>query len=202
MRIKKKLTTLHQRVRDVELLRSDYLRLFFLLNKGGMSLAACWHRSCPEDGGRMFLRIADAQYTVLCHNLADKKINQRNDRSSCKTRFDSGWDSLWFSSEYPDKFQAMSGRPLSMYHHAIRRCIISDTKSVVKYSSLILWRIDPLLGKDLEINNDTTSVAMQRRSEDACTTIELLLEIVFTAWSVPRSCLEETRSRRGRISLP
>jgi hypothetical protein len=34
----------------------------------------------------------------------------------------------------------------------------------------ILWRIEPLLGKDLETNNETTAVAMQHAS----TTIELL----------------------------
>jgi hypothetical protein len=27
---------------------------------------------------------------------------------------------------------------------------------------MILWRIDPLLGKDLGTNNETTAVAMQR----------------------------------------
>jgi hypothetical protein len=50
----------------------------------------------------------------------------------------------------------------SIYHHAIRRCIICDTKSVVKYSppQNLLWRIDPLLGKDIEINSETSAVAM------------------------------------------
>jgi hypothetical protein len=40
----------------------------------------------------------------------------------------------------------------------------------------ILWRIDPLLGKDLETNEETTPVAVQQRSKHASTTIELLFE--------------------------
>jgi hypothetical protein len=44
---------------------------------------------------------------------------------------------------------------------------------------LILWRIDPQLGKDLETNNETTAVAMQWCSKQASTTIELLLETVL-----------------------
>jgi hypothetical protein len=34
-----------------------------------------------------------------------------------------------------------------------------------------LWFIDTLLGKDLETNNGTTAVAMQRRDKHASTTI-------------------------------
>jgi hypothetical protein len=30
-----------------------------------------------------------------------------------------------------------------------------------------LWHIDPLLGKDLETNNETTAVAMQQRGKHA-----------------------------------
>jgi hypothetical protein len=44
---------------------------------------------------------------------------------------------------------------------------------------IALWRIDPLLGKDFETNNETTAVAMQRRGKRASTTIELLLEKVL-----------------------
>jgi hypothetical protein len=55
---------------------------------------------------------------------------------------------------------------------------------------IILWRIDPLLGKEVETNNETTAVVMQRRGILASTTIELLLETVFSIWSVP-SYLEE-----------
>jgi hypothetical protein len=44
----------------------------------------------------------------------------------------------------------------------------------------ILWCIDPLLGKDLETNNETTAVAMQRRCKRASATMELLLETVFS----------------------
>jgi hypothetical protein len=42
-----------------------------------------------------------------------------------------------------------------------------------------MWRIDPLQGKCLETNNETTFVAMQRRSKHASTTIELLLVTVL-----------------------
>jgi hypothetical protein len=45
--------------------------------------------------------------------------------------------------------------------------------------NFILWHIDPLLGKDLYANNETTAVAMQWRSKHASTTIELLLETVL-----------------------
>jgi hypothetical protein len=53
-------------------------------------------------------------------------------------------------------------------------------------SSKILWRIDLLLGKDLEANNETTAVAMKRRSKRASAKIELLLETVFSTRSVQR----------------
>jgi hypothetical protein len=36
----------------------------------------------------------------------------------------------------------------------------------------ILWRIDPLLGKDLETDYETTTVAMQRCGKHTYTTIE------------------------------
>jgi hypothetical protein len=48
-----------------------------------------------------------------------------------------------------------------------------------QYKYTVLWRIDPLLGKDLETNNETTTVAMQRGGKHASTTIELLLETVI-----------------------
>jgi hypothetical protein len=50
---------------------------------------------------------------------------------------------------------------------------------------LMLWRIDPLLGKDLETNKKT-AVALQRRGKHASTTIELLLETMFSTRSVQR----------------
>jgi hypothetical protein len=53
-----------------------------------------------------------------------------------------------------------------------------------------MWRIDSLLGKDLETNNET-AVAMQRRGKHASTTIELLLETAFSMCSLPRSYLED-----------
>jgi hypothetical protein len=55
----------------------------------------------------------------------------------------------------------------------------------------MLWYIDPLLGKDLETNNETTAVAMHWCHKHASTTIELLLETVFSTFSMPRSYLED-----------
>jgi hypothetical protein len=49
---------------------------------------------------------------------------------------------------------------------------------------MILWRIDPLLGKDLETNNETTTVAMQQRGKHVSTKIEVLLETAFSTRSV------------------
>jgi hypothetical protein len=48
----------------------------------------------------------------------------------------------------------------------------------------VLWRVDPLLGKDLETNNETTAFAMQWRGKQSSTTIELLLEMVFSTRSM------------------
>jgi hypothetical protein len=42
-------------------------------------------------------------------------------------------------------------------------------------SLYVLWRIDPLLGKDLEADKETTAVSMQQRRKHASTTVELLL---------------------------
>jgi hypothetical protein len=39
--------------------------------------------------------------------------------------------------------------------------------------------MDPLLGKDLETNNETTAIAMQGHSKHASTTMKLLLETVL-----------------------
>jgi hypothetical protein len=49
---------------------------------------------------------------------------------------------------------------------------------------MLLWGIDPLPGKDLERNNETTTVAMQRRCKHASTTTNLRLEKVFSSRSV------------------
>jgi hypothetical protein len=48
-------------------------------------------------------------------------------------------------------------------------------------SYIILWRIEPLLGKDLETKkkNQATAVAMHRRGKHASTTTELVLETVL-----------------------
>jgi hypothetical protein len=98
------------------------------------------------------------------------------------------WSRNWNCKYHLDEFQA---------------CLQKNCK--------ILWRIDPLLGKNLGTNNETRAVAMQRRGKHASTTIELLLETVlcnpllgscniwtttmengvFSTWSVPRSYLTE-----------
>jgi hypothetical protein len=49
-----------------------------------------------------------------------------------------------------------------------------------------MWRIDPLLDKYLEKNNETTAVAMQHASK-----IELLLETVFSVHSVQSGYKED-----------
>jgi hypothetical protein len=77
---------------------------------------------------------------------------------------------------------------------------------------MLLWRVDPLLGKDLEKNNERTTVATQRRGKQASTTLELLLETVFynpsvqsgskeDNWGDPVSCqfLVESRVLQERL---
>jgi hypothetical protein len=71
----------------------------------------------------------------------------------------------------------------------MKNCIYIYVKNFTDYitadSDNILWRRDPLLGKYLERNNETTAVAMQLRGKYVTTTtnthstIELLLESVF-----------------------
>jgi membrane-anchored protein YejM (alkaline phosphatase superfamily) len=61
-----------------------------------------------------------------------------------------------------------------------------------QHDRFILWRIDPLLGKRLEKNNETTAVAIQWCSKHASIAIELLLETVFSTWSVQRSYKEDS----------
>jgi hypothetical protein len=41
---------------------------------------------------------------------------------------------------------------------------------------MILWSIDPMLGRDLKENNRTAAVAVQQHSKHASTTTELLLD--------------------------
>jgi pyruvate/oxaloacetate carboxyltransferase len=62
---------------------------------------------------------------------------------------------------------------------------------------LVLWRIDPLLGKDLERNNETIAVAMQGRGKHTPTTIKLLSETVFYTRSVQRGYKEDNRVEAG-----
>jgi hypothetical protein len=47
-----------------------------------------------------------------------------------------------------------------------------------------MWSIDPLLGKYPGTNNEATAAATQRRGKHASTTIELLLEMLFSTRSV------------------
>jgi hypothetical protein len=56
----------------------------------------------------------------------------------------------------------------------------------------------PLLGKDLETNNETAAVAMQRRCKHASTTIELLL---FSTRSVQRGYKENNWGDPGGCQL-
>jgi hypothetical protein len=87
---------------------------------------------------------------------------------------------------------------------------ISTNSHGLTSQMIVLWRIDPLLGKGLETNKETTAVAMQRHGKHTSTTIKLLLETVlcnpligscdsstttmetgaFSMWSVPRRYLE------------
>jgi hypothetical protein len=54
-----------------------------------------------------------------------------------------------------------------------------------------IYLVDPLLGKDLETSNETTAIAMQQHSKHASIALELLLETVFSTWSVQRGYLED-----------
>jgi hypothetical protein len=58
----------------------------------------------------------------------------------------------------------------------------------------VLRPIDPLLGKDLETNNETIAVAMQPRGYHSSTAIEFLLETVFSTPPVQRGYKEENWS--------
>jgi hypothetical protein len=53
------------------------------------------------------------------------------------------------------------------------------TYKYIYNKNIILWRIDTFIGKNLETNNETEAVAMQRRGKHTSTTIELLLETVL-----------------------
>jgi hypothetical protein len=57
----------------------------------------------------------------------------------------------------------------------------------------ILWRIDPLLGKDLETNKETTAVVMQRRGKRASTRIELYWKRCYATrcYSAPTAGLQQ-----------
>jgi hypothetical protein len=60
-----------------------------------------------------------------------------------------------------------------------------------KGCSLILWRTDLLLGKDLKTNDKTTAIAMQWHSKHTSTTTELLLEMAFSTRSMLMSYDED-----------
>jgi hypothetical protein len=67
---------------------------------------------------------------------------------------------------------------------------------------IILWHIVPLLGKVLETHSETTAIAMQQHGKHASTTIELLLEMVFSMWSMPRSYLEDNWVTQLELFIP
>jgi hypothetical protein len=54
---------------------------------------------------------------------------------------------------------------------------------------LLLWHIEPLLDKNFE-TNETVAVVIQQRGKYASTSIELLLEMVFSARFVQSSYKE------------
>jgi hypothetical protein len=66
---------------------------------------------------------------------------------------------------------------------------------------IVLWCIDSLLGKDLETNNETTAVAIQRCGKSTSTAIELLLETVFSTWSVQRGYKEDNWSDQVQVKV-
>jgi hypothetical protein len=74
-----------------------------------------------------------------------------------------------------------------------RRDLSVSPAELLKDVSLVsvLWRTNPLLGKDPETNNETRAVAIQRRGKHASTKIVLLLGKVFSIRSVQTSYLEE-----------
>jgi hypothetical protein len=59
-----------------------------------------------------------------------------------------------------------------------RHCVDYIASSDWMFDS-ILWRMDPLLGRDLETNNETKAVAMQQSGKHPSTIIDLLLETVL-----------------------
>jgi hypothetical protein len=67
-------------------------------------------------------------------------------------------------------------------HVVLSPYIINDAQilSISTFFSHIFWRIKPLLGNDLETKNETTAVAMQLIGKHISTTMDLLLETVFS----------------------
>jgi hypothetical protein len=69
----------------------------------------------------------------------------------------------------------------------------------VIFSYISVWLcIYPLLGKILETSNETASVVMQWSGKHASTTIELLLETVFSMWTMPRSYLKTIGATKSK----
>jgi hypothetical protein len=87
------------------------------------------------------------------------------------------------------------------------------SRHVVKITTNALWRIVPLQGKDLEANNETTAVAIQRRGKHASTTRDTVGNGVFCSarqrsylednWGDPVSCqlLAELSSAREAVKI-
>jgi hypothetical protein len=80
--------------------------------------------------------------------------------------------------------------------NTVLRFLGTGPNHVTLQNLYILCGIDPLLGKDLETNNETTAVAMQWHGKHASATIELLLETVFSTRSV------QTGYKEGNLGDP
>jgi hypothetical protein len=66
----------------------------------------------------------------------------------------------------------------------------------------VLCHMDSLLGKDIKTDNETAAVAMQQHGKHASTVIELLSEMVLSAWSVHRSYLEDNWGNPVKLVVP
>jgi hypothetical protein len=64
-----------------------------------------------------------------------------------------------------------------------------------------LWRIGPLLGRDLEAYNGTAAVAVQKRGKHASTTTELLLVNTFPLQRGNRSVVYAVRAEKLTIYI-
>jgi hypothetical protein len=75
-------------------------------------------------------------------------------------------------------------------HHFIT---LRQTRIIRTLNEIYSSVLDPFLGKDLETNNETTAVDIERCGNYTSTTMELLLEVVFSTRSVRWSHLKDNR---------